>query len=106
VEYLGFYVLLGGVVLVALILTLPAIIEDWRITEPTEKGHGRPRLRWTVRRTAAGGTMNVKRRLASVPSVGVSVPSVMQKTKAPPQNHIKRGSEEASTCTPHHAVLG
>jgi hypothetical protein len=41
VEYLGFYVLLGGVVLVALILTLPAIIEDWQITEPTEKGHGR-----------------------------------------------------------------
>ncbi len=30
VEYLGLYVLLGGIVLVALILTLPTIIRDWR----------------------------------------------------------------------------
>ena len=30
VDYLGLYVLLGGIVLVAFILTLPAIIEDWR----------------------------------------------------------------------------
>lgn len=29
-EYLGLYILLGGVVVVALILTLPTIIQDWR----------------------------------------------------------------------------
>ena len=29
-DYLGLYILLGGVVLVALILTLPTIIQDWR----------------------------------------------------------------------------
>jgi hypothetical protein len=29
-DYLGLYILLGGVVVVALILTLPTIIRDWR----------------------------------------------------------------------------